>query len=64
MSMLTKEVIVFRTFTNCFKKSVISEKSLEKALNDEDDPFEKSLEKALNDKDDPLNDEDDPLKRM
>ena len=28
-----------RTFTNCFKKSEISEKSVEQALNDEDDPF-------------------------
>ena len=28
-----------RTFTNCFKKSEISEKSMEQALNDEDDPF-------------------------
>ena len=27
------------TFTNCFKKSGISEKSMEKDLNDMDDPF-------------------------
>ena len=27
------------TFTNCFKKSGISEKLMEKVLNDEDDPF-------------------------
>ena len=27
------------TFTNCFKKAGISEKEVEKVLNDEDDPF-------------------------
>ena len=30
------------TFTNCFKKSGISEKTIEKALNDEDYPFASS----------------------
>ena len=41
MSMLTKawNSIPDGTFTNCFKNSEISEKSLEKALNDEDDPL-------------------------
>ena len=41
MSMLTKvwNSIPDGTFTNCFKKSGISEKSMEKALNDDDDPF-------------------------
>ena len=41
MSMPTKawNSIPDRTFTNCFKKSGISEKSMEKALNDKDDPF-------------------------
>ena len=41
MSILTKawNSILDETFTNCFKKSRISEKSVEKALNDEDDPF-------------------------
>ena len=40
MSMLKKarNSISDGTFTNCFKKSEISEKSM-KALNDEDDPF-------------------------
>lgn len=28
-----------KTFTNCFKKAGISEKELEKVLNDEDDPL-------------------------
>ena len=28
-----------KTFTNCFKKAGISEKEVEKVLNDEDDPF-------------------------
>ena len=28
-----------KNFTNCFKKAGISEKELEKLLNDEDDPF-------------------------
>ena len=28
-----------KTFTNCFKKAGISEKDVEKVLNDEDDPF-------------------------
>ena len=39
--MLTKawNFIPDGTFTNCLKKSGISEKSMEKALNDEDDPF-------------------------
>ena len=41
MTMLNKAwgSIPDRTFLNCFKKSGISEKSAEKALNDEDDPF-------------------------
>ena len=42
MSMLTKawDSISDGTFTNCFKKSEISEKSMKmKTLNDEDDPF-------------------------
>ena len=41
MSMLTKvwNSIPDGTFTNCFKKSGISEKPMEKALNDDDDPF-------------------------
>ena len=41
MFMLTKpwNSIPDGTFTNCFKKSGISEKSVEKALNDENYPF-------------------------
>ena len=41
MPMLTKawNYIPDGTFKNCFKKSGISEKSMEKAINDEDDPF-------------------------
>ena len=41
MSILTKawNSIPDGTFTNCSKKSGISEKSMKKALNDEDDPF-------------------------
>ena len=41
MSMLTKawSSIPNGTFTNCFKKSGISEVSMERALNDDDDPF-------------------------
>ena len=41
MTMLNKAwgSIPDRTFLNCFKKSGISEESVEKALNDEDDPF-------------------------
>ena len=41
MSMLAKawSSIPNGTFTNCFKKSGISEVSMEKALNDDDDPF-------------------------
>ena len=42
MSMLKKarNSISDGTFTNCFKKSEISEKSMKmKTLNDEDDPF-------------------------
>ena len=40
-SMLTKawNCIPDGTFTNCFKKSGISEKLIEKALNNETDPF-------------------------
>ena len=42
------------TFTNCFKKSGISEKSMEKDLNDMDDPFasldvEKNVMESLKD---------------
>ena len=41
MSMLTKawSSIANGTFTNCFKKSEILEVSMERALNDDDDPF-------------------------
>ena len=41
MSLLTKawSSIPNGTFTNCFKKSGISEVSMERALNDDDDPF-------------------------
>ena len=41
MSMLSKawSSIPNGTFTNCFKKSEISEVSMERALNDDDDPF-------------------------
>ena len=41
MSMLTKawSSIPNGTFTNCFKKSGISEVSMERASNDDDDPF-------------------------
>ena len=41
MSMLTKawSSIPKVTFTNCFKTSEISEVSMERALNDDDDPF-------------------------
>ena len=41
MSMLKKawNSIPDETFTNCFKKEGISEKSIQKALNDENDPF-------------------------
>ena len=41
MSMLTKawSSIPNETFTNCFKKSGISEVSMERALNDDDDPL-------------------------
>ena len=41
MSMVTKpwNSIPDGKFTNCFKKSGISEKSMDKTLNDEDDPF-------------------------
>ena len=41
MSMLTKawSSVTNRTFTNCFKKSGITEVSMERALNDDDDPF-------------------------
>ena len=41
MSMLTKawNSIPNGTFTNCFKKSGISEVSMERVLNDDDDPF-------------------------
>ena len=41
MSMLKKawNSIPDETFMNCFKKEGISEKSIQKALNDENDPF-------------------------
>ena len=41
MTMLNKAWVSIpgRTFLNCFKKSGISEESVEKALNDEDDTF-------------------------
>ena len=41
MTMLEKawNAISNKTFTNCFKKAGISEKEVEKVLNDEDDPF-------------------------
>ena len=41
MSMLTKawDSIPDGTFPNCFKMSGISKKSMEKTLNDEDDPL-------------------------
>ena len=37
------DVISNQTFTRCFRKSVISEKDAEKAMNDEEDPY-KGLE--------------------
>ena len=45
MYMLEKawDAISNQTFTNCFRKSGISEKDAEKAMNDEEDPF-KGLE--------------------
>ena len=41
MTMLEKawNAVSNKTFTNCFKKAGISEKEVEKILNDEDDPF-------------------------
>ena len=41
MTMLEKawNAVSNKTFTNCFKKAGISEKEVEKVLNDEDDPF-------------------------
>ena len=41
MTMLEKawNAVSNKTFTNCFKKAGISEKELEKVLNDEDDPL-------------------------
>ena len=41
MTMLEKACNAFsnKTFSNCFKKGGISEKEVEKVLNDEDDPF-------------------------
>ena len=41
MTMLEKawNAVSNKTFTNCFKKAGISEKDVEKVLNDEDDPF-------------------------
>ena len=41
MTMLEKawNAVSNKTFTNCFKKAGISEKDVEKMLNDEDDPF-------------------------
>ena len=61
MSMFTKvwDSIPDRPFTNCFKKSVISEKSMEKALNDEDDRFA-----SLNVEDDVIESLKDDLEMM
>ena len=41
MTMLKKvwNAVLNKTFTNCFKKAGISEKKVEKVLNDKDDPF-------------------------
>ena len=41
MTMLKKawNAVSNKTFNNCFKKAGISEKEVEKVLNDEDDPF-------------------------
>ena len=41
MTMLEKawNAVSNKTFTNCLKKAGISEKEVEKVLNDEDDPF-------------------------
>ena len=41
MTMLEKawNAVSNKTFTNCFKKAGISEKEVEKVLNDEDEPF-------------------------
>ena len=35
----TRNTVLDKTFTSCFKKTVISEKEMERVLIDKDDPF-------------------------